>query len=259
MIRRLSLICAIVLSAFALHEGRSAPSSDPPPETAVTIFSLACAKAAKLPLAGQVALCSCAYREWRGAMSPGDLDSFTASVQAAGPDLAKMIDVAIGDERVKHAVDACLPNGFPKQFKDPAGQLMPPDGGSPAPSNLQRMMSAPPDLQRNFYFDIKSAATGAHQLLDTVYMVNGDCTSGGYPSVRVRYGPFHGRITDEPSSAYFNFPPNDIRGACNDGRIEGLAIYYESQPGFIGKDNATVEIIYPSGQLRTYDYQINVR
>ena len=36
-------------------------------------------------------------------------------------------------------------------------------------------------------------------------------------------------------------------------------VYYQSAQGFTGVDSAVVEVLFPSGNVRTVNYSINVR
>ena len=56
-----------------------------------------------------------------------------------------------------------------------------------------------------------------------------------------------------------DFPKDNVRQACNTKKLPVVFVYYQSDRGFTGTDTAVVEILFPSGNLRTVSYAISVR
>ncbi len=72
--------------------------------------------------------------------------------------------------------------------------------------------------------------------LDFLYSINPDCTSVGFATVRVIEQPKHGRITVENGTGFTNFPASNPRVECNKRRSDGVAIFYDPEPGYMGAD-----------------------
>ena len=106
----------------------------------------------------------------------------------------------------------------------------------------------------------KSAVSGTLQQLDYFVSVNPDCTSAGYPTVRVVTAPGHGTLTFEQGTVYPNFAKDNQRYECNKQRLPAMLVSYQSSPGYAGPDTATVEAIFPTtGFLRTTTYILTVK
>lgn len=106
---------------------------------------------------------------------------------------------------------------------------------------------------------IRGAAAGKDQSLDYFLSINPDCSSNGYPTIRIVTPPTHGAISTAPGQGYSNFPEENVRAACNAKKIPVTYIHYRAQPGFSGTDTATIEVLFPLGRLNTVDYAITVR
>jgi hypothetical protein len=106
---------------------------------------------------------------------------------------------------------------------------------------------------------IRGAASDKDQSLDYFLSVNPDCSSNGYPQIRVVTPPAHGAITSTPGEGYSNFPSGNSRIACNARKIPVTFVHYRPVPGFAGTDTATIEVLFPLGRLDTVDYAITVR
>jgi len=87
---------------------------------------------------------------------------------------------------------------------------------------------------------------------------NPDCSSAGLPTVRVPMQPQNGTITVENGLGYTNFPPDNQRYDCNKRPSEGLHVFYEPHPGFVGSDQATVDFLTASGREVQRNYSVTV-
>jgi hypothetical protein len=123
---------------------------------------------------------------------------------------------------------------------------------TPLPANLEP--GAPVNTHR-----IRGAATGKEESVDYFLSISPDCSSNGYPDIRIVTPPTHGTISSRPGVGYSNFPKDNARAACNAKQIPVTYINYRSQPGFVGTDTATIEVLFPLGRLNTVDYAITVR
>lgn len=135
----------------------------------------------------------------------------------------------------------------------PVAPSTPPAPASP-PQAASNDPGAPIDSHR-----IRGAAAGKDQSLDYFLSINPDCSSNGYPEIRIVTPPAHGAISSAPGQGYSNFPKENVRAACNAKKIPVTYIHYRAQPGFTGTDTATIEVLFPLGRLNTVDYAIRVR
>ncbi len=106
---------------------------------------------------------------------------------------------------------------------------------------------------------MRGALSGTKQSIGQFYNVNPDCTSGGYPTLKVAVPPLHGQIFIEQGTAFSDYPKDNIRAACNGKSVPASIISYLSQPGYVGSDQVEFERIGVSGGYGYYKYTINVR
>jgi hypothetical protein len=90
------------------------------------------------------------------------------------------------------------------------------------------------------------APSGIKQRVSFTFSVNLDCTAIGNVVIRTLDGPQHGTIQFETGEEFANF--NDGKYAkCNDKKIPGILIYYQSNDGYIGPDVFKILVIQPTG------------
>jgi dienelactone hydrolase len=106
---------------------------------------------------------------------------------------------------------------------------------------------------------IRAVPAGRKWRIEFLYSINPDCSSLGLASVRVLEEPTHGKLTVENGTGYPNFPQNNQRYECNRRQADGVAVFYEPNPEFIGSDSATIDVIFPSGLSRKQHYAIEVK
>jgi hypothetical protein len=104
----------------------------------------------------------------------------------------------------------------------------------------------------------RGAVSGNKQKIDSAGSLNPDCTSQGIPTIRIVRPPVNGRLTVEQGEDYLNFSKDNPRSQCSTRKSPVMMVYYVSNPGYVGPDVATIEIIYTGGTLRTVQYNINV-
>jgi hypothetical protein len=106
---------------------------------------------------------------------------------------------------------------------------------------------------------IRGALSGQRQILDSFYATAPDCTSLGYPTLKVAKAPTHGEVSVEQGTALASFGKDDARNICNGRSVPATVIYYTSEPGFIGTDSAEFERIGVRGAYGYHIFSINVR
>jgi hypothetical protein len=86
--------------------------------------------------------------------------------------------------------------------------------------------------------------------------VNPDCTSKRKTVVRVTDGPAHGTILVKETKAFSTFRNYQ---QCNVRRVDGVAVEYLPQRGYLGADTVGLDVFYPSGEERMRVYDISVK
>ena len=90
-----------------------------------------------------------------------------------------------------------------------------------------------------------TVVSGERQRIDFISVLNPDCSSAGYVTVRVIAPPAHGELTTEKGIDYPTYPKDNQRYQCNLKKVPVVNVYYRSIPGYVGVDTATVESISP--------------
>jgi hypothetical protein len=107
--------------------------------------------------------------------------------------------------------------------------------------------------------NVRGALTGQRQVLVSFYAIGSDCTSLGYPTLKVAKAPQHGGVSVEQGTALADFGKSDARNVCNGKSVPATVIYYTSVTGFIGEDSAEFERIGVRGAYGYHTYTIHVR
>ncbi len=106
---------------------------------------------------------------------------------------------------------------------------------------------------------VRGALSGQRQLIATFYATAPDCTSLGYPTLKVAKPPQHGQVSVEQGAALATFGKDDARRVCNGKSVPATVVYYASDPGFIGADSLAFDRIGVAGAYGYHVYTINVR
>jgi hypothetical protein len=104
-----------------------------------------------------------------------------------------------------------------------------------------------------------AVASGKRTMLRRVFALHADCSLGAYASMRPMTQPLHGTLTIEQGRFYPSYPPGDQRYACNLKPQAGVAVFYQSDPGYVGPDGATIEVVRPNGGNALLDYHLDVK
>jgi hypothetical protein len=95
--------------------------------------------------------------------------------------------------------------------------------------------------------------------LQFLFAIQPDCLSQGRTTVRVLEPPKHGKLAIEYGQGFTGYAKDNPRYECNTRKSDGVLIFYESNPEYLGSDSVTVYAIYPFGNVRTYHYSIDVK
>jgi hypothetical protein len=98
------------------------------------------------------------------------------------------------------------------------------------------------------------------QRIDFISVLNPDCTTAGYVTVRIITLPSHGELTTERGADYPVYPKDNQRYQCNLKKIPLINVYYKSNPGYVGTDTATIDLESPTIAIaRTRTFMITVK
>jgi hypothetical protein len=78
-------------------------------------------------------------------------------------------------------------------------------------------------------------------------------------SVRVVERPKHGSIDSEVGHGFTGYSSDNPRSKCNAQESEVTRIWYKSEAGFKGHDQAQIEVIFPTGSEREATFVIEVK
>jgi hypothetical protein len=92
-----------------------------------------------------------------------------------------------------------------------------------------------------------------------LFQLQGDCSPSGRTTVRVLEPPQHGKLTIEYGQATTTYPKDSQLYDCNTKKSDGVLIFYESQPEYLGPDSVTFYAIFPNGNATTYHHSIDVK
>jgi hypothetical protein len=104
-----------------------------------------------------------------------------------------------------------------------------------------------------------SVASGKRAMLRKVFDLNADCSLAAYADIRVKTPPGHGTVTIVQGDYYPDYPLGNQRYTCNLKRQAGMAAFYQSDPGYVGPDSLTLEIVNPAGGDRILHYHLSVK
>jgi hypothetical protein len=100
--------------------------------------------------------------------------------------------------------------------------------------------------------------SGQIQRIDYFYYVNADCSSVDYTQIKIVKPPANGEITTEQGEQPIAFGKDNARAVCNGKLTPTIFVRYQSKPGYVGDDKATIEVIGPLGGDFVIEYELNV-
>ena len=90
-----------------------------------------------------------------------------------------------------------------------------------------------------------TVVSGDRQRINFISVLNPDCSSAGYVTVRIITPPAHGELTIEKGIDYPSYPKDNQRYQCNLKKVPLVNVYYRSIPGYVGVDTVTIQWISP--------------
>ena len=82
----------------------------------------------------------------------------------------------------------------------------------------------------------KGTVSGREGQITFWVSLNPDCTSQGYPDVRVLTPPSHGTLRVARGETYPQYSKDNVRQVCDTQKVPATLIYYQSTLGFTGID-----------------------
>ena len=104
----------------------------------------------------------------------------------------------------------------------------------------------------------KGVHSGQRERIEYFYSALPTCEIEGYPEIRVVRSAHHGNVTFEKSQDYPGFSRDNVRWECNKKLLGSTRVFYESNPDFHGNDSVSIEVLFPSGGIRTVTIAITV-
>jgi hypothetical protein len=105
----------------------------------------------------------------------------------------------------------------------------------------------------------KTTVPGRTLIVDDFMDLNPDCSSIGYPEVRVRESVDSGKLTISQGRAFPFYEKDNERSRCNKRRVPATSIRYVAKRGFKGSETIKLEIIWNNGDVWTRDYNVTVK
>lgn len=94
--------------------------------------------------------------------------------------------------------------------------------------------------------------------LDFVQALDPACAPLGVARVSAAQPPGRGTLEIDRREGFVTYASNDARATCNRRRVEGIAVTYRPEPGYVGPDGVLLDIVYADGSTRQRRYAIAV-
>ena len=121
------------------------------------------------------------------------------------------------------------------------------------------MMLASPNIGFAQEYKMASVFSGNELRLYVMNLVNKDCTSGARPDVHVVVPPTNGTVRLEPILFTVDRPATDPNSRCNGKKVDALAVFYTSNPAYVGVDKLVLETDFHTGNIRRFEALVDVR
>ena len=116
------------------------------------------------------------------------------------------------------------------------------------------------DRANGHHFSIPFAvATNTRSQINSWFSLHADCSLHQYWSIELLRLPQHGTASVEKGRFYPNYSPRNQRAACNLHPQDGVSVFYQPQPGYLGPDLLAIQVINPLGQSWTTDFELSVK
>src|SRR5262249_55929453 len=106
--------------------------------------------------------------------------------------------------------------------------------------------------------EVVRATTIRKHRIGFFYWVREGCSSAELPAVQVIGQPRNGKISVERGTGFPSFPKSNPHYACNDRQSNGVVVSYEPDARFVGFEEITVKVTFPSGSSFMRHYRIEV-
>ena len=108
------------------------------------------------------------------------------------------------------------------------------------------------------HYVTKAVHAGAREKIDAYTALLPDCSSQGYPEMKIVGAPAHGTLTSVPGQDFPTYLKDDARSACNSKPGPSTQVFYQSEPGYHGKDTVAIIIRYPSSTTSAVKYLLEI-
>lgn len=154
---------------------------------------------------------------------------------------------------------ATPPSASPPTSSPPASSPSAPNPPAPSPpAATQTATPAAGEPQAKIVPLARFAPSGRIQQIIKMTIAQPDCTSGGVPVWRLIKPAEHGQISFDTSEQFPDFVVNTPRAQCNDKKLPGIRVSYQSDANYTGMDSAEVLFIYPDGSAVSFRVAIKV-
>ncbi len=141
-----------------------------------------------------------------------------------------------------------------------AGCAAEPGPGAQLQGGERDLFNPNADRANGHHFVIPFAvAANTRSQINSWFSLHADCSLHQYWTVQLLTLPQHGTASIEKGRFYPNYAPQNQRAACNLHPQDGVSASYQPQPGYVGPDLLTIQVITPTGQSWTTDFQLSVK
>jgi hypothetical protein len=105
---------------------------------------------------------------------------------------------------------------------------------------------------------VQRAESGEKHRMIFAYALNPDCSSMGYPVIKMVKQPEHGTIAIEHGEEYPVFPKESALAVCNSAKVPVTYLFYTSEPNFKGLETLSYDAIRANGAFVHREFEINV-
>jgi hypothetical protein len=108
------------------------------------------------------------------------------------------------------------------------------------------------------HYVTKAVHAGVREKIDAYTALLPDCSSQGYPELKIVGAPAHGTLTSAAGQDFPTYLKDDARSACNSKPGPSTQVFYQSAAGFHGKDAVSIIIRYPSSTTSAVKYLLEI-
>jgi hypothetical protein len=90
------------------------------------------------------------------------------------------------------------------------------------------------------------------------YSLRANCEMDGYPEINVLQSPTQGSVSTQRGKAYPEYTRENARFDCDKNLAPAMLVFYQSTPGYHGRDSFTITIRFPDTKLWTETFIVEV-